>query len=341
MRTETQHPCVLVVDDEPDLCELIGDALRTEGLHVEAAGSGAEASEAIRRSRPDLVVADLHLPDCRGGEIIEKLRTQAGAIPTIVITGAADVHSASEALRHGCVDFLTKPLDLSRLRRAVCEELARNDKLTRTEHRQFKLRQLARDLNRSRHSVQHRLDTTCAALTDAYRTLNQQFLHQESVLRFHRQLLTCHTDDDVFRNLFSFFAERGGDLFGAAMVCDENADMQMIGRFGAPAPDSINICQGIGYSLLDMVLAEPTVLRVDPADHPTLFPMWLRPTLTGVKFLCMPLIPNEGELIGLVVLYRKEGESFDARDVAIAEMLAPSVATSIQGASYADGCSQE
>lgn len=332
--TDSEYPRVLIIDDEPDMRELIGDALRHEGLHIEAAGSAAEACAAARRMRPDVVVTDLHLPDCRGTEIIDQIREAVGDVPTVIITGKGNLEDASEACRQGCVDFLIKPLNIERLREAVRREISRRDEPKQRTPRELKLRRLARELNRDRHSVRHRLDTTCAALTRAYRSLNDQFLRQESVLTFHRQLLLCREDDDVFRSLFHLYAEHRGNLFGVAMVCDENAELQMIGRFGTPGPDSVSICQGYGFSLLDAVLQDPAVLRIDPTVHPALFPNWLEPHLHGISFLCVPLIPAEGQLIGLVVLYRKEGETFTDDDVALSEMLAPSVAMSIQGNTY-------
>ena len=332
--SDNEYPRVLIVDDEPDMRELIGDALRHDGLHIDAAGSGAEACAAAQRSRPDVVVADLHLPDCRGTEIIGRIRTVAPNVPTVIITGNGDLDVAGEACRQGCADFLTKPLSIEKLRDAIRRGLARGPAQQQRPARDHKLRRLARQLNQDRHAVRHRLNTTCAALTRAYRSLNDQFLRQESVLRFHRHLLTCQNDDDVFRNLFQFYAEHRGNLFGVAMVCDENADLQMIGRFGTPGPDSVSVCQGYAFSLLDAVLHDPAVLRIDPTAHASLFPSWLADYLTDVNFLCIPLIPAEGQLIGLVVLYRKEGETFTDDDVGLSEMLAPSVAMSIQGNSY-------
>ena len=333
----TRAAKILVIDDEADLCELVGDALRVDGLQVASAGSGAEGCAQAQRDRPDLVVADLALPDCSGLELIGQLRDHIGEVPTVVITGTGDIHSASEAWRHGCVDFLTKPLNLHRLRNTIRRELSRRGDVTRLTARTRRLRLLARELNRRRHSVKDRLDTTCAALTSAYRTLNHQFTRQETLIRFQRQLLTFRTDDDIFRGLFSLFCENGGNLFGVALVCDENADLKMVGRFGTPAPDSVSICQGIAFSLLDVVLENPSVMPIAPAESPSLFPKWLHQHLAGVTFLCVPLLPDEGQLIGLSILYRKSGQPFTDDDRALAEMLAPSVAMAVQG----NGCAAD
>ncbi|NQU75091.1 MAG: response regulator [Planctomycetes bacterium] len=321
---------VLIVDDEPDLCELVEDALRGQGFGVSCAGSGAEACALAERTRPDMLIADLRLPDCSGLDVIDHLRERLGEMPAIVITGSGDIHSAVEAWRRGCIDFLTKPLDLPRLRQAIDRELRRRRQLTHLSARNRKLHVLARELNRQRHGMKRRLDTTCTALTTAYRTLSSQFNRQEALLRVQGKLLACRSDDDVFRAVFSCFAERSESLFGVAMVCNEDANLQMVGRFGTPLPDSASIGQAIGLSLLDIVLQSPLVMRLSLDTHASLFPQWLHQHLEGVEFLCLPLLPSEGQLIGLCILYLKNGESFTDTEVALGELLAPVIAMSIQ-----------
>lgn len=326
------HNRVLVVDDEPDMLELIADVLRRDGLNVDAASTGAEARQLAERSRPDLVVADLHLPDGNGLDVVDDLRDSVGRVPTVVITGLGDTDAAAEACRRGCIDFITKPLDVDRLREAVRRELDRRVARTQARQRTKRYRRIAREMNRRRRHAEDRLNNTCSALTTAYQTLNRQFMRQESLLRFHRNLLTCQCDDDVFRNLFGYFCEDHRTLFGVAMVCDENAELQIVGRFGTPTPDSVSISQSIAYSLLDIVLDGPSVMTLDFAQHHMLFPAWVHEHLEGVQFMLMPLLPSEGQLIGLVIFYRKNGEAFSADEVAMAEMLGPSIALCMQGA---------
>ena len=66
---------ILVVDDEPDLRELLVDVLADTDLEIDSAGSGAEALAKARRQRPDLLVTDLILGDCTGLDVIDQLRS--------------------------------------------------------------------------------------------------------------------------------------------------------------------------------------------------------------------------------------------------------------------------
>lgn len=321
---------VLIIDDEPDLRELLCDALAGEGLAVSAAGSGAEARQLAQRGPVDFVIADIRLPDGNGLDVLDQLRRQAPDVPAVIISGAGDAHIASEAARRGCVDFLTKPLDLPRLRQAVREELRRRQADSDRQQRLERYRALARTLNHRRHLARHELSHTCAALSKAYRVLNRQLSRQETAIRFLRQLLACRTDDDIFRGLFGLFSEHGGSLFGVAMVCDQQARLQMVGRFGMPAPDSVGICQQFADCLIESVLDDPQVMRLEADKHLGLFPSHLHGRLTGVTFLTMPLLPAAGELIGLVILYRKGEQPFSDEEAELASMIAPSVALRVQ-----------
>jgi DNA-binding response OmpR family regulator len=325
------HARILVVDDEPDVCEVLRDALVRQGLTVESALTAADACAMAERSRPDLIVTDLRLGDGDGLEMLERLRRRVGDVPAVLMSGRADMASAGEACRRGCADFLTKPLDLPRLTETIRRALAQRQDVSRLTERNHRLRAYSRELNRRRHQVSRQLHTTGAALTNAYRTLAGQLTRLEDLLGFQRNLLACRSDDDVFRRVFGLYAERGPNLFGVALVCDEKAELQVIGRFGTPSPDSMSVARGIAYSLTDTTLAEPVVTRLDAATHAGIFPQWLHPHVQGASFMLVPLLPRDGQLIGLIVLYRKAGHSFTSDEAHLAELIGPAVALAVQG----------
>ncbi|KKL25575.1 hypothetical protein LCGC14_2403910, partial [marine sediment metagenome] len=110
MNTKLSRPGrVLIVDDEPDICEALTLALAAEGLAVTSAGSGAEARESARNDRPDLLVTDMMLPDCTGLELIRTLRDDFAELPVVIITGFGDAATFSEASKTHPVELLNKP----------------------------------------------------------------------------------------------------------------------------------------------------------------------------------------------------------------------------------------
>jgi two-component system phosphate regulon response regulator PhoB len=102
---------ILVVDDEPDLLELVRVNLRQAGFEVETAETGRAALERLRRSPPDLVVLDLMLPDVSGTEICRRMRADAelAELPIIMLTARADEVDRVVGLELGADDYVTKP----------------------------------------------------------------------------------------------------------------------------------------------------------------------------------------------------------------------------------------
>jgi two-component system phosphate regulon response regulator PhoB len=102
---------ILVVDDEPDLVELVRLALHQTGYQVETAGTGREALDRLRRRRPDLVILDLMLPDVSGTELCRRIRSDSelAALPVIMLTAKADEVDRVVGLELGADDYVTKP----------------------------------------------------------------------------------------------------------------------------------------------------------------------------------------------------------------------------------------
>jgi len=102
---------ILVVDDEPDVVELIGFNLRRHGYEVVSAHNGLEALLKARRVQPDLVVLDVMMDGMDGLSACEILRAQPSTrnIPVIILTAAAGEMARLNSVAAGAVDFMTKP----------------------------------------------------------------------------------------------------------------------------------------------------------------------------------------------------------------------------------------
>ena len=114
---------VLIVDDEPDLCELLGITLQRMQVPSQAVHSLAAAKDALATSPFALCLADLRLPDGDGLDLVAWIQEHQPGLPVAVITAHGNVESAVRALKLGAFDFLSKPLDLANLRRVVSQAL--------------------------------------------------------------------------------------------------------------------------------------------------------------------------------------------------------------------------
>jgi two-component system phosphate regulon response regulator PhoB len=102
---------ILVVDDEPDLLELVRFNLDRAGFRVETAASGEEALARLRRSVPDLLVLDLMLPDLSGEELCRRVRGDPGltGLPVIMLTAKSEEVDRVVGFELGADDYVTKP----------------------------------------------------------------------------------------------------------------------------------------------------------------------------------------------------------------------------------------
>jgi two-component system response regulator PilR (NtrC family) len=112
-------PCVLVVDDEPDLVELVCLTLNRMNLDTQSAGDIAGARALLRSGRFDLCLTDMRLPDGDGLDLVAWIQENRPNLPVAVITAHGNVEAAVRSLKLGAFDFVSKPLDLGVLRKLV------------------------------------------------------------------------------------------------------------------------------------------------------------------------------------------------------------------------------
>jgi two-component system, OmpR family, response regulator AdeR len=104
------NPLVLIVEDEPEIARILEAAVRREGLGSEIAKSGVQALELHSRSKPDLVLLDIMLPDLDGLEVLKKIRNHA-LTPIILLTALGEDLDKLVGLKLGADDYIVKPFN--------------------------------------------------------------------------------------------------------------------------------------------------------------------------------------------------------------------------------------
>jgi two-component system response regulator PilR (NtrC family) len=112
-------PVVLIIDDEPDLLELVGLTLGRMSLETRTASDLASARRLLAAQHFDLCLTDMRLPDGDGLDLVAWIQANCATTPVAVITAHGNVESAVRALKLGAFDFVSKPLDLGVLRKLV------------------------------------------------------------------------------------------------------------------------------------------------------------------------------------------------------------------------------
>lgn len=164
---------VLVVDDEPDVLDLVVQYFHERGIRTASASDGRGAIAALEAApaRFGLVVTDLQLPGADGLAVLEAARRVNPSCYVVIITGYASLESAIQAVRLGAYDYLAKPFSLGQLEVILARV---KDRLALEEENRRLARQVvARDQPDVRNAVSSRLDAIEARLGRIESTLRE------------------------------------------------------------------------------------------------------------------------------------------------------------------------
>jgi two-component system, OmpR family, response regulator len=219
---------VFVVDDEPNIVDVITMALRFQGFEVESAGTGTAALSAVTTFRPDLIVLDVMLPDMEGFDVAQRLGAQRSRVPVIFLTARDATDDKIRGLTLGGDDYMTKPFSLEELVARIRTVLRRaglaEPESSRLTFEDVELDEDAREVTRSGAPV----DLTATE----YRLLRYLLLNPRRVLT--RAQLLEHVWDYDF----------GGD----ARVLETYVSY-LRKKLDAHGPPLIQTVRGVGYAL--------------------------------------------------------------------------------------------
>ena len=121
-------PLALVIDDEPDIRELLALTLGRMDIDTVVAEDVSGAKRELGNHRFDICLTDMRLPDGDGLDLVQWMQKNATGVPVAVITAHGNVETAVQALKLGAFDFISKPLDLNNLRNIVGNALKLADR---------------------------------------------------------------------------------------------------------------------------------------------------------------------------------------------------------------------
>jgi len=130
---------VLIADDEYHICEGLGEALRRSGYDVEVAHDGSQAAALLQSEDYQAAILDLRMPGVDGLTLLERAKTLSPDTGVIIVTAYGEVSTAVDAMRSGAYDFLTKPVDLKRLRLSLQRLLEHQALVAENKHLRARL----------------------------------------------------------------------------------------------------------------------------------------------------------------------------------------------------------
>jgi two-component system OmpR family response regulator len=233
MSDNDQIPSVLVVDDEPNIRELVQVALQFHGCAVTTAGTGKDALRQAETDRPDLIVLDVVLPDLDGFEVCRRLRSGGNEVPVIFLTARDTSSDTVTGLALGGDDYVTKPFSVESLVarvRAVLRRVARAPGGEGAPDTQ-KLRAGDLELDESRWTVQRAGHPVELSPTE-FRLLAFLMRHEGRVL----------TREQLLENVW------GWDYAGQSQIVETYVSY-LRRKLDPLGPPIIHTQRGVGYSL--------------------------------------------------------------------------------------------
>ncbi|MGE5433002.1 MAG: sigma-54-dependent transcriptional regulator [Syntrophomonadaceae bacterium] len=120
----TDKPKILIADDDEKILYAFMELLKRDNYNGLVARNGEEAMVKFSEEKPDVIFLDITMPKFNGLEVLDRIKKTDNKIPVIIITGFGTMHTAIKAIKQGAFEYLTKPLDLSRIRSVIKQALA-------------------------------------------------------------------------------------------------------------------------------------------------------------------------------------------------------------------------
>lgn len=324
-------PRILVVDDEPKICDLLEVLLSADGYTVVTAGSGAEALVKLAQSQFSLVLSDIKMPGMDGFELARRIKDIDERLPLVIVTGYATLDTAVQALRHGVDDYVTKPFKLAEMRRVISRVLERARLAAENQRLVGELEAANAELRRQEEALTDRVRVTDRDLTRAHLDLQQRVQELETLNEVGRCAVSELDLDKLLGACAVLVAEKlavtrasimlrqGGWL--VVKACHGPDDLDLVGRRKKV---------GDGPAGMAAASGEP-VLVVDLASD-VRFRQYVDRGYSTSSLVCVP-IAYKGKNLGVVCVTDKQcGEPFAASDEHLLTTIASQVAPAIENA---------
>ncbi len=116
---------ILVVDDDPEIIRMMTVFMKKLGCSIDAALSAEDALVKSRTGVYDAILLDIMLPDGDGVDVLKQIHKISPGVPIIMITGVKDIEIASECMRNGATDYITKPFDMDYFRTTLLANICK------------------------------------------------------------------------------------------------------------------------------------------------------------------------------------------------------------------------
>lgn len=306
----------LVVDDEADTREVVGEILKRSGHDVYEASTIGKCRELMSHQVIDLVLLDINLPDGSGLEYLAEIGEKYPAVKVIVIAGCATVSDTIDAMRGGVADVVTKPFDNDELIERVDAVLtSRHDEAKRID-RFDRLKRLCKKLNKARHEIAQQVDILCNELVNAYQELANQMQSLELTYEM-RSLMDQELDlEQLLRNVLEFLLDKIGPMNAVVFLPGYDDDYTVGGyvNYSCDRESTQFLLQHLADVVAPGIAEENGVIHL--TDNESLL-TWVGDDAAWLEDSHVIAVPcrDDDELLASIMLFRDNEEPFREGDV--------------------------
>ncbi len=320
-------PRILVVDDEPKICEFLETLLHQDGYVTDTAPSGDAALEKISSASYDLIISDLKMPGIDGFELAKRVKVLRSGLPIVIVTGYATVGTAIQALRQGVDDYVTKPFKIDEMRKVISRVLEKSKLEMENRRLVAELAAANEELKRHRAALADQVKITTTDLECANADLRLR-VHELAVLN---EVGACAASALDVDKLLAQGVRVVAEKLGVTKLCILLREGDWLVTKACQGPETAasiggRIRVGTGTTGRAAASFEPLVVtdmgKVAEDE-------WLKPKHSLV---CVPIIFKQDNLGVMCATDKRSGEPFTASDLRLFGTIASQIAPAIENA---------
>ena len=309
-----QEAKVLIVDDEPKICQFLEVLLRREGYRPESVYNVTDALAEVGKTTYDLVITDLKMPGMDGFELVQRLKASHKDLPIIMITGYATVETAVKAIRYGVDDYVTKPFNIEEFRKVIARTLLSVHMAQENRLLSDQLRKATVELDRYKALVAEGAAGKAPSRTVAPRAVERDA--GASAMRISHVTLPAgeHERDRFLKRKLRAINKKLDAQCGSIMLVEDDA-LVVRASEGERMKDLIGTRQPMREGIAGTVAREQQAFLVRDVHSDGRLPRRPQRGYRTPSFLCVP-ISYSGRTLGVINVGDKRSDMpFDEEDL--------------------------
>ncbi len=300
---------ILVVDDEPRICQLIEELLKHEGFLVDVCFSSIKALEILKKDTYQILITDLKMPGIDGLGLIRKAKEYNPVIRTIMVTGYTTVDTAVQSLRHGVDDFITKPFNVFELKDTVKQVL-------HTHQVSQENVKLLKDLKINKPESSGNVFIAGEQLAEANKKLVQSIKELDAISEISNNTASILDIDELLGFCLAEINRRLNVGHSSVMLVDEKRKELLVKACrGYRSSQILGKTQKIGEGVSGRVVKDKKPILVQDIRQDGRFNRNERLNYKTKSFVSVPLVFGERALGVINVIDKIAGEDFCESDV--------------------------